>query len=357
MCANRVKEEYEDEISGTEEDNEPPCQQDTVFKKLQDVLHRADISEGDRHSEQQEWSSRTEQQEPEPPHIKEEEADITELPFTCVIVKIEDEYKIECDEDQCEGSQADNLFAPLSDSDNTTSHSSDTEDDEQLKGDMTCQTDKQRGKCSQCDKSFPSKSLLKRHMGIHTREKQLNYSDCGKRQKAEGKPFACSFCTLTFRRRCNLITHTRTHTGEKPFACLVCAKRFARKGPLNVHMRTHTGEKPFACSLCGKRFARKAHLNIHTRTHTGEKPFACSVCNFNFSEHSGLVLHMRTHTGEKPYSCSVCGKRFAQSRNLTTHRRTHTGEKPFSCSVCDEQFSYKYQMNKHKCSGEKSSSQ
>ncbi|XP_077375749.1 uncharacterized protein LOC144032148 isoform X2 [Festucalex cinctus] len=324
------------------------------------VLNRlGDISEGDRHSKQQEWSSRVEQQETEPPHIKEEdeEADINELPFTCVIVKIEDEYKNECDEDQCGGSQADNLSAPLSDSDNTTSHSSDTEDDEHSKGDITCHADEQWVKCSQYDKTFPNKSSLKIHMGTHPGEKQLSYSECGKRQKAESKPFACSFCPLSFRRRCNLITHTRTHTGEKPFACLICAKRFARKGPLIVHIRTHTGEKPFACSLCSKRFARKAHLNIHTRTHTGEKPFACSVCNLNFSERSGLVLHMRTHTGEKPYSCSVCGKRFAQSRNLTTHKRTHTGEKPFSCSVCDEQFSYKYQMNKHKCAGEKSSSQ
>ncbi|XP_061526067.1 zinc finger protein 771-like isoform X1 [Phycodurus eques] len=296
---------------------------------------KGDVSE-ELHFVQQDWNFRVEQQEPqhmkdkekpELPHIKlEEQEEDMKLLLTLVPVKIQDEevkgqseenrgteplsssssqhMTTESDGDHWRGSQANGLFAPLSDCDNIMSRSSDT-DDEHSKGDMTCHTDNKRVKCSQCDKTFFNKSSLKRHM--------------------------------------------RTHTGEKPYRCSDCGKRFSQKADLNIHI----GGKRFACSFCPLSFSKRCNLITHTRTHTGEKPFACSDCSLSFSVRSALAQHMKTHTGEKPFSCSVCGKRFTQSSNLTTHIRSHTGEKPFSCSVCDKQFTYKYQMNKHKCAGEK----
>ncbi|XP_072768003.1 uncharacterized protein [Nerophis lumbriciformis] len=132
----------------------------------------------------------------------------------------------EADGDHCGGSQADKILAPLSDSEDTTSHSPDT-DDEHSKDDATCHTDNTHFTCSHCHKTFKYHSLLKRHM--------------------------------------------RRHTGEKPFSCSECGKFLVTSGHLKVHMRTHTGEKPFICSLCGKGFTQSQNLKVHTRTHTGEK--------------------------------------------------------------------------------------
>ncbi|XP_072772667.1 uncharacterized protein [Nerophis lumbriciformis] len=152
----------------------------------------ADVCEEHLHPEQQQWSFRMRTEEPQPshikkeeeyslithfkeegedpltPHIKEEEeehnisqqgehlegleeVDVTKMPVTGVPVKSEDDevkgeseekreaeppsssstqhMTTEADGDHCGGSQADKILAPLSDSENTTSHSPDTDDE------------------------------------------------------------------------------------------------------------------------------------------------------------------------------------------------------------------------------------
>ncbi|XP_061746957.1 zinc finger protein 37 homolog isoform X4 [Nerophis ophidion] len=272
------------------------------------------------------------------PHIKEEEEEhsisqegdhlegLVEFPVTSVPVKSEDDevkgegeerggaeppsssstqhMTTEADGDHCGGSQADKLLAPLSDSEDTTSHSPYT-DDEDSKDDKTCHTDNTHFKCSLCDKTFKLPCYLKRHM--------------------------------------------RIHTGEKPFICSICGKSFTHSQHLIRRIRTHTGEKPFSCLTCGKGFIHSHDLKVHIRTRTGEKPFSCSICGKGFTQSQTLKRHMRTHTGEKLHSCSICNRSFCQRSTLRSHMRRHSGEKVLSCSVCGESFSFKKQCEKHKC--------
>ncbi|XP_054623255.1 zinc finger protein 3 homolog isoform X1 [Dunckerocampus dactyliophorus] len=303
LVLDRTIAEYEEELSRTKEIERQRQILDAVFKKPRVVLYREEVSAEHLPPDQE---------EAQPPHVKEEENDhsisqekehlegLEEFPGIGVPVKTEDDedkgeseekrgggppssrstqhMTTEADGDHCGGSQAHNLLAPLSDDHNTTSLSPDT-DDEGAQADMTCHTDNTRFKCCHCDKVFKYRSFMTRHL--------------------------------------------RLHTGEKPFACSVCGKAFDHSGHLKTHMRIHTGEKPFTCSVCGKGFGHNQDLKRHMRIHTGEKPFTCSVCFKGFGKNEHLKTHMRKHTGEKPFTCSVCGKAFRQIGHLKTHESTH----------------------------------
>ncbi|XP_061925351.1 zinc finger protein 568-like isoform X4 [Entelurus aequoreus] len=289
------------------------------------------------------------QEDPQPPHIKEEkeelwipqegecllgqeEADL-KFPLTVVSVKTEEHedkppessqlhhspgeekreaeppsssstqhMTTEADGDHCGGSQADKLLAPLSDSDDTTSH-----DNASMESNVRTNAGEKTFICSVCAKSFGENFKLIRHMRTHTGE----------------KPFICSNCGKKFSRKETMLSHMKVHTGENLYSCSVCAKGFVRNSNLAQHMKTHTGERPFSCSLCDKSFAVKSKMQIHMRTHTGEKPFSCSECGNRFSNKSNMQIHMRTHTGETLFSCPLCDKRFSVKSNMQTHLRTH----------------------------------
>ncbi|XP_042372035.1 zinc finger protein 41 homolog, partial [Plectropomus leopardus] len=290
--------EYEEELSRSKEENERQQKLlDAVFSP-QLHLHRIETGKEEVPTEQQEWSSDVDQEDPEPPEIKEEqeelwigqegrqlqgqEEDITEVQFTPVALKSED------DEEKPQTSQL---------------HQRQTEQME---------TDGE-----DCGGPEPSRRLQPDNKTDESPEPETDDSDEDWTENT------------TFQSDLNFLKNDDVPVSD---------------------LGRSSAEKPFSCSDCGKRFGQKGHLKSQMRCHTGEKPFNCSICRKSFTHSGNLQKHMIIHTGEKPFKCSLCGKRFSLKQTSVRHMRTHTGEKPFSCSFCDKKFAWSHQVRHHRCS-------
>ncbi|XP_054461508.1 zinc finger protein 79-like [Anoplopoma fimbria] len=332
--------------------------------------------------EQQEWSSSLDQEEPEPPHIKEEqeelwtsqegeqlqgleEADITKFTFTPVPVKSEDDeekpqssqlhhrrtehMETEADGEDCGGPEpawnSDPDRHPEPHHDVKTEPSS--EPDDSVDVEFWRETRKH-----QSGFTYRRNKKVSVNDGFNTSEKPFSCSDDKaetdpktgdrvdgdqppsdlKRIKAEEVSVSVSGC----------------NTDMKPFSSSECHQRSEDSLTLLTLKKPPTGEKPFGCSLCGQLFNQQESLRSHMTCHSGEKPFRCSVCNTDCSDSESLVQHMRIHTMQTRFNCTICGEEFAWRRYLTKHLEVH---KIYRCSVCDQRFTWCKQLKDHRCVG------
>ncbi|XP_044192023.1 zinc finger protein 260-like isoform X4 [Thunnus albacares] len=323
--------EYEEELSRSKEENERQRKLlDAVFNpQLQ--LHRADVqqlleSKEEVSPEQQDWSSSLDQEDPEPPHIKEEQEELWTSPSQSVW-NLTPNRRLQPDTEVSDSSE---FKTEVSDDDWT-----DTSEPQSVLNslkiievpvsDMRCNTGKKTYSCPVCGKIFGRSPHLKIHMRTHTGE----------------KPFSCSFCGKSFTQKVNLTYHMSVHTGEKRFSCRFCHERFTWYTQLKSHQ-----------CVCESSQLHQSQTEENRDAETGEKSFSCSECGKRFGRKDNLNIHMRIHTGERPFSCTVCGKSFKHGGHLTQHMSVHTKENRFSCNVCDKRFTWLYQLKRHNCSGE-----
>ncbi|XP_041638201.1 gastrula zinc finger protein XlCGF57.1-like [Cheilinus undulatus] len=215
-------------------------------------------------------------------------------------------------------------------------------------------------KCDVCGESFKKNSVLQTHQCVHSGKETHSCKICGKmfkwkcllkahmRRHTGERPYSCTACGKGFLHLSILKQHNMIHTGEKPFTCTTCGKSFTQQQNLKVHIRTHTGEKPYSCGTCGKRFSHQNRLRDHNKTHTDDWPSICKMCGDSFRNSTDLKKHVeRVHLGKRPHSCSTCGKRFYSKAELTVHMRIHSNEKPYSCCGCGVSFTQKQNLIRH----------
>lgn len=242
--------------------------------------------------------------------------------------------------------------------------------------------------CPFCNKDFPDKYAIRRHILSHTKRRLIE----------------CGLCTKTFRIPRNLQQHLkRIHKNiELKFECYLCHMNFPNHRYLKHHMdlrhmsdvycslcdkqfpqpamfKAHMEDKHansisrkvgyqvvelkqivrnitlFECAMCHKEFRSRRQLRVHMRLHTQE-PKLCLVCGAKYATATTLHAHMLLHDadGVKAHSCDICGKRFAVRRYLLMHRRKMhklgSDNKPLkrpTCTICSEEFERTAQLFEH----------
>ncbi|XP_049300059.1 zinc finger protein 626-like [Anopheles funestus] len=187
--------------------------------------------------------------------------------------------------------------------------------------------------CPHCNKHFPCKSTLDRHLRRHTDE----------------KPFQCTKCPKAFRFSSTLSAHKKLHDQRGPsLRCETCGRAFTQPSALSSHRLLHRTDRPHCCTLCGKQFVRLHALKTHVLSHANERPFACDQCEKTFTEKHVLVRHRKTHSGERPHECEVCSKAFKERYDLLRHMLIHSGLRPHKCVECSKSFIQSNALAKHR---------
>ncbi|KAM8840250.1 uncharacterized protein AB9W97_001150 [Spinachia spinachia] len=191
------------------------------------------------------------------------------------------------------------------------------------------------------DQKGVKRSLTSNKEPVPPGEKTFLCKDCGKyfqlknsflghvrRAHRVDQPYVCDTCGKTFTMKSHLKSHKTVHSDEKLFSCKTSGKEFKHSKGLKSHMTVHTGERPYSCNTGGKRFIQTSHSKSNVRIHSGEKLYSCFTCGKLFTQKHLLTFHTRIHTGERPYPCKTCGKTFIQTSLLNLHIRIHNGEEP-----------------------------
>ena len=57
------------------------------------------------------------------------------------------------------------------------------------------------------------------------------------------------------------------------------------------HEAMHNKQRPYQCSKCDKSYRKRYQLKDHERSHTGEKPFQCEICKICFISSANVRKH------------------------------------------------------------------
>ncbi|XP_052892958.1 uncharacterized protein LOC128300801 [Anopheles moucheti] len=170
----------------------------------------------------------------------------------------------------------------------------------------------ERFKCDTCGRTFGSNALLKRHLTVHTGERNHK----------------CTYCPRRFSRRCNLLDHLRLHTGERCHKCDKCSQTFNSKASLEKHHQNYHSETAL--------LPPKGDRNIYTLQSDGSRLYRCKTEGCAFTSVSSTIMTQHRQRHNKPFVCEECGQRFVAPKYVRKHMSVmHSGKprKPYQRSA------------------------
>ncbi|XP_036602279.1 histone H4 transcription factor isoform X1 [Trichosurus vulpecula] len=179
-----------------------------------------------------------------------------------------------------------------------------------------------------CESSFDNPEWFYRHVEAHSL--CCEYKAASKENHVV--PCGWKDCNCTFKGRCKLREHLRSHTQEKVVACPTCGGMFANNTKFFDHIRRQTSldQQRFQCSHCSKRFATERLLRDHMRNHVNH--YKCPLCDMTCPLPSSLRNHIRfRHSEDRPFKCDYCDYSCKNLIDLRKHLDTHSKEPAYHC--------------------------
>ncbi|CAL8242464.1 unnamed protein product [Merluccius merluccius] len=234
--------------------------------------------------------------------------------------------------------------------------------------------------CPVCNKNFLRATAMRRHLEIHSDNRQLKYK--------------CPNCEKRFRDQYDMTRHNmRVHERDEEFddeaeeeeveeeaadaatAAAAATPAAEDPGPSDAQESKH-------CTLCGKYFARRVDMDRHIKSHSEDRPHKCPYCEKCFKHPYVLKRHQKeickskdlkraswaddgggggapdaaadalalSPAAEAPADskvCPVCSRTLPCTADIAKHLRSHTEERPYVCVGCEKGFKYKDTLKKH----------
>ena len=147
-----------------------------------------------------------------------------------------------------------------------------------------------RIKCSECDRTFASKTALNFHIDTHSPNKE----------------FVCKNCEVTFSSLLSYRSHQKQHNEPKKEKCPECEQVLVGKSSLSRHLKeihflskldTDKITDPvygFICDQCDSKYKRKDHLKMHIESQHGDKKIiSCDICGKESINKQNLMRHVK----------------------------------------------------------------
>ena len=238
--------------------------------------------------------------------------------------------------------------------------------------------------CPHCQKIFPKRLRLMKHIESVHEKRKANCPHCNKelqyhalrnhikyshQSDRSNKSFKCDECDFSTHLPQFLKNHVRLkhRRDEFRFPCDKCEKKYAFESQLKKHKQVvHDGLKPFMCHKCGKSFGidGKAQFEKHIQSDCKSTIFPegrkCHSCEVLFTVEGNYIKHhIKVHgslpptcTDREMFMCDQCStlcisKKALKTHISNTHNRKPVPKKRHKCPYCEKTFAVKLACDEH----------
>ncbi|XP_055585827.1 zinc finger protein 226-like [Uranotaenia lowii] len=185
-------------------------------------------------------------------------------------------------------------------------------------------------------------------------KKLLDHHECG-----IPKILRCNLCRASFRLKCSLMMHQKTHKAQKKsneqdgsgsnddeFFCDLCDRKFFDKKSLTAHKTTsHDNElerkQRIKCEYCSSWLATAQSLEVHYTICSRRNKYQCKISKANSisKDLENCYGHESGQLESLDYLCDICTIRFTSAGLLEAHKLSVHYQKPlYRCTLCDKTF-------------------